>query len=132
MTLSTTISLRDAFEIYLQYAISCYLDKEFMRDTASHPEDYFTPAIRKVEDSITGRKEFLLRSAIWEYEFKRDLEQYPMYRSWTRSAMMDECEACQRMNHPASFEVSLEGIYYNSENLWKGLEMVSERRTNDH
>jgi hypothetical protein len=28
------------------------------------------PSIRKVEDAIQGRKEFLLRSSVWDVDFK--------------------------------------------------------------
>ena len=66
----------------------------------------------------------MLRSSVWSEEFKRDLESYPIYRSWNRSFSVEDCEACHRRNHPASYGVTLEGPPYDALKVWGGEEMV--------
>lgn len=40
------------------------------RKTLTLPDGYFGPAVKKVQEAVLNRKEFLLRSSIWEDTFK--------------------------------------------------------------
>jgi len=115
-------STKSAFQIYLQYLISCVLQEDFMASvfTSTKDKNYFSPAITKIQDLVLNRKEYILRSSVWEESFKKNLESFPIFRSWTSTYSIVDCEACQRHNHPAGYEVSLEGPRYDAEALWKG------------
>jgi len=115
-------SYRKGFEIYLQYVISANLEEDFIdtlrKDTKQH---YFTDAIKKIEDALRDRRDFLVNSSAWNIEFKRDLDRYANYHSYALSGTCRNCQACLRSNHPATFETILEGPLYDADSLWKGL-----------
>jgi len=115
-------SYRKGFEIYLQYVISANLEEDFIdtlrKDTKQH---YFTDAIKKIEDALRDRRDFLVNSSAWNIEFKRDLDRYANYHSYALSGSYRNCQACLRSNHPATFETILEGPLYDADSLWKGL-----------
>lgn len=120
-------SLKSAFGVYVQYVISCNLDETFPESIRSTKgENYFTPAMKKIEESLAGRKELMLRSTAWQKQFRDDLESYPNYSSW-HSARQNhkDCEACLRTHHHASFEVRLSGTKYDAKKVWQGLILVS-------
>jgi hypothetical protein len=103
-------SWKNGFYVYVQWVLSCVLEDSMVEVD----KDYFGPAVRMMEDAVLSRKELMLRSSVWSEKFKKDLETYPDYRSWSRgSSLGRDCEACHRSNHPASHEVTLEGSFYD-------------------
>ena len=112
----------------MQFLVSCCIEEDFMKNVITSKDSYFMPSIRKVEDAVQGRKEFLLRSSVWDKTFKDDLERFPSYRSYPKTVTATiDCQVCHRKHLTASFEVVLEGHPYDSDALWKNKKMPKLR-----
>ena len=112
-------SMRNAFSIYIQYLLSCQLENNFVDQIIKDPESfaYFEPARKKIEHSLTDRKDLIVTSSIWSQEFHHHLLRLPHFES-NRSFINLDCQVCRRSNHPSIYSLSLSGIPYNSEKMW--------------
>lgn len=111
-------TLKQAMGVYVQYLATCILDPEFAEDLRQQPkEGYYTPAKDKIEHAIRYRKNSLVSSQAWHVSFRKSMQKHSEYRAWARPSNID-CEACGRSGHTATYDVSLEGLVYDSEALW--------------
>lgn len=117
-TTNFNFSSRDAFAIYIQYLASALLDPEFLRLIARENDGYFLSARRKIEQTVLDKVNLIAKSSVWDDSLSQDLDQYPIFKSWGKTLEFD-CEACCRSNHPATFEVMLEGPTYSAIKLWQ-------------
>jgi hypothetical protein len=64
----------------------------------------------------------MFHCSIDQFDMKESLDQLPIYRSYRISVLDDgmNCEACRRWNHPATWQVTLEGVPYDSTAYWRG------------
>jgi hypothetical protein len=120
-------TLRQAFEVYLQFLASSIIDREFREhlEESDDPDSarYFTDSVSKVERELLSRKEGLVTSTVWLPELQQDLQSRPIFRSCFEKAIAEQytdCEACNRSRHPAIFKVTLSGRPYSSSNVWRG------------
>uniref|UniRef100_A0A6B2L451 DUF4211 domain-containing protein n=1 Tax=Arcella intermedia TaxID=1963864 RepID=A0A6B2L451_9EUKA len=121
-----TYSLKEAFQIFIQYLISANMDIDSFDNINEQNSEYakfMIPPLRKIEDEIFAKKESLASSSAWKTDFKHDLERFPVFRSYVETSGTGfelVCEACNRKNHAASYVVMLEGIPYDSRAFWSG------------
>ncbi|KAH3757582.1 hypothetical protein Pelo_10591 [Pelomyxa schiedti] len=111
-------TLKEAFDVYLQYVASACIDRDFLRlmRCTSKSESYFSPAVKRIDSQLSARME-LLRSSVWAEDFFLNLNQRPVLRSWYDTMHHKDCQACSRARHNALFQIELSGTPYVVDNL---------------
>lgn len=112
-------NLKTAFKIYIQYLISSIIEPGFSEDLVKSNDSYFTPALKKIKNSILDYKQIVVASSVWNRNFKEDLDQLPNYGSHKIEAQAS-CDVCSRSNRISTYQVTLSGVRYNSQKLWDG------------
>jgi len=108
---------RDLFK----YAIDWMVQKKINPAFASGDEIYDL-AFRKLDDEVNGLAKSKFHSSVWTPDFTRAIRARPdiMVNEIGKSIqalMQPHCEACNRKNHVASFEVSFFGKPYYKDTL---------------
>ncbi|KAF2646089.1 hypothetical protein P280DRAFT_464352 [Massarina eburnea CBS 473.64] len=108
---------RDLFK----YAISWMVQKK-INPAFSSTSEIYTIAFRKLDDEVNGLASSKYTSSVWTSDFTRAIKARPDFLaneiSAGRTAIMDaHCEACNRKNHTATWEISLTGQPYHKETL---------------
>ncbi|XP_070559529.1 coiled-coil domain-containing protein 82-like isoform X2 [Ptychodera flava] len=106
--------LRQVFEIYLQAMVSGAVDPDFLVCIYQEKDDYFLPALYKVDDTLNDRKMFLVKSQAWIDIYKKAVEKYPyMYEENSLAYLGSPCQACGLKDRYASTDVMFGGSPYN-------------------
>jgi len=83
---------KNAFKIYIQALISNALDSTFLKDVYDDNDEYFPPAIKKIENQgLTGRNK-LLEIAKWTNDYTRAVDTWPCTN--IKNDANDSCSAC--------------------------------------
>jgi hypothetical protein len=85
-------------------------------------DDIYQLTFRKLEDEVQGLANSKFTSSAWTPDFARAIRARPDFllneiHGAAKEFMAGHCEACNRRNHPASFELSLTGQPYNKDTL---------------
>ncbi|KAH6641993.1 hypothetical protein C7974DRAFT_301691 [Boeremia exigua] len=85
-------------------------------------DEIYELTFRKLGDEVKGLASSKFTSAAWTSDFTRAINARPDLfindiGGVRRELLSDHCEACNRKNHPATFELSLTGTPYNPESL---------------
>ena len=85
-------------------------------------DDIYQLTFRKLEDEVQGLANSKFTSSAWTADFARAIRARPdlllnEIGGAAKGFLTDHCEACNRRNHPASFELSLTGKPYNKDTL---------------
>ncbi|OAL46461.1 hypothetical protein IQ07DRAFT_590606 [Pyrenochaeta sp. DS3sAY3a] len=124
----------DLDELRLALSLSRAKSKELFRHAVEwmvmkkiHPAfdstaNIYTLTFRKLDDEVKGLAGSKFTSSAWTADFTRSLRARPdILIDETTNAMreliMPHCEACNRSNHTARFELMLTGQPYNAETL---------------
>eukprot|EP01132_Coremiostelium_polycephalum_P008333 gene8333-10237_t len=119
---SKKFSIVESFNIFIQYIISCVLDKEFANSVLNDENDdgYFTESLKKIRDLVVTKKEILVRSSSWHSQYLEDLSYRPQMREQEVENLPGKCQSCQRTKHNATFIVFFSGKPYSVEDFWEG------------
>lgn len=88
---------------------------------------------RKLDDEVTGLAGSKFKSSVWTSDFTMSLNSRPTIafasidRNEGANWMRDHCDACNRSNHPATFQIQFQGRPYYR----KSLEDVAEDDSDD-
>ena len=85
-------------------------------------QNIYTITFRKLDDEVKGLADSKFTSSVWTPDFTRSLQARPDLMMDEISSAMKEvlaphCEACNRRNHVASFELVFTGLPYNPDTL---------------
>lgn len=110
--------LNEHFKDVVEWMVHNKLNPAFPRNDA-----VYQVAFAKVKDEVTGLAGSQLISSAWNIDFKRALEARPQIEV-TLYPVTDghPCDACNKTNHPASFDVRFDGKPY----LLETLESISD------
>jgi len=104
---------KNAFKIYIQALISNALDTTFLQDVYDDSDEYFPPAIKKIENQGTPARNHLLEVAKWAENYKRAVNTWPCTN--IKNETNDTCSAC---SGPKGIKaVQFYGRSYDSESL---------------
>ncbi|EEH38492.1 hypothetical protein PAAG_08219 [Paracoccidioides lutzii Pb01] len=105
--------LRDHFKDVVEWMVHNKLNPAFPRDDV-----VYRVAFSKVKDEVTGLAGSQLISSAWNRDFRKSLEARPgIYVSGYPLSLGHSCDACNKTNHPASFDIRFDGKPYLLETL---------------
>ncbi|OJD27336.1 hypothetical protein ACJ73_01270 [Blastomyces percursus] len=105
--------LRDHFKDVVEWMVHNKLNPAFPRDDV-----VYRVAFSKVNDEVMGLAESQLISSAWNRDFRKALEARPgIDISLYPISMGHSCDACNKANHPASFDIKFDGRPYLFETL---------------
>ena len=104
-----------------KYAVEWMVMKKIHPAFNSNDEIYQL-TFRKLGDEVEGLASSKFTSSAWTSDFTKAINSRPELiineiGGSRREFLADHCEACNRKNHPATFELSLTGQPYNPESL---------------
>lgn len=104
-----------------KYAVEWMVMKKIHPAFNSNDEIYEL-TFRKLGDEVKGLASSKFTSAAWTPDFTKAINARPELvvneiGGSRRAFLTDHCEACNRKNHPATFELSLTGAPYNPDSL---------------
>ncbi|KAJ4331898.1 hypothetical protein N0V95_009788, partial [Ascochyta clinopodiicola] len=104
-----------------KYAVEWMVMKKIHPAFNPHDEIYEL-TFRKLGDEVKGLASSKFTSSAWTSDFTRAINARPFLAvneiaGARREFLADHCEACNRRNHPASFELALTGQPYNPDTL---------------
>ncbi len=104
-----------------KYAVEWMVMKKIHPAFNSNDEIYEL-TFRKLGDEVKGLASSKFTSAAWTADFTKAINARPdlvinEIGGTRRDFLTDHCEACNRKNHPATFELSLTGTPYNPGSL---------------
>ncbi|KZM20999.1 uncharacterized protein EKO05_0005222 [Ascochyta rabiei] len=104
-----------------KYAVEWMVMKKIHPAFNPHDEIYEL-TFRKLGDEVKGLASSKFTSSAWTPDFTRAINARPFLAvseiaGARREFLADHCEACNRRNHPASFELALTGQPYNPDTL---------------
>ncbi|KAF2077232.1 hypothetical protein CYY_001486 [Polysphondylium violaceum] len=120
---SKTYTMDEAFNIFIQYIVSCNLDKDFINciDEDEVSSLYFKEAIEKIHKLVMSKKEMMVRSSIWQSDFYNELSHRPFYHFQQVEGLQGKCKSCSRTQHTATYLVYLSGKSYDVNDFWNGI-----------
>lgn len=105
--------LRDHFKDVVEWMVHNKLNPAFPRDDV-----VYRVAFSKVNDEVMGLAGSQLISSAWNRDFRKALEARPgLNVTLYPISMGHSCDACNKTNHPASFDIKLDGKPYLLETL---------------
>ncbi|CAE7021612.1 hypothetical protein CFE70_003025 [Pyrenophora teres f. teres 0-1] len=133
-TLGEPAANEDLDEMRLAFSLSRAKTRDLFRNAVEwmvmkkiHPgfdatKHVYTLTFRKLDDEVKGLAGSKYTSSAWTVDFTRALRARPDFLLHDLSAaekavMSPHCDACNRSNHTASFELMLTGQPYNPETL---------------
>jgi len=101
-----------------KYAVEWLVQKK-INPAFAMSDDVYRIAFRRLDDFVKGMGGSKFQSSIWQARFSGELLSRPGLEEKRQSSevIMHGCDACNRTNHPASFEVKFTGAKYDKETL---------------
>ncbi|KAJ1337509.1 DUF4211 domain-containing protein [Microdochium nivale] len=115
-TSAAHLPLKDQFPYVIEWLVHSKIDPAFKR----REDDIYTNAWRKLNDEYQGLANSKFASSAWKAEFFRALKSRPTIDSYevgTDGALNNNCEACGRSGHPATFRIIFQGSAYHKDTL---------------
>lgn len=111
------------FKIAVEWMVHNKLNPAFARD-----DKVYRIAVRKLDDEVQGFAGSKFVSSVWREEFTKALKSQPdMNVVHVPVSLEQNCEACRRGGHPATYKVTFRGKPYNRVTL----EDISEDEDED-
>ncbi|KAI0166600.1 hypothetical protein GGR57DRAFT_447245 [Xylariaceae sp. FL1272] len=107
--------LKEQFPHVVEWLVHNKINPAFERKDA-----IYTIAWRKLNDEVTGLANSKFTSAAWRTDFARALRYRPKLEAYeTRGTRIlpENCEACGRSGHPATWEIEFSGTPYHKDTL---------------
>jgi hypothetical protein len=104
-----------------KYAVEWMVMKK-IHPAFNSADEIYELTFRKLGDEVKGLASSKFTSAAWTPDFTKAINARPELivneiGGARRDFLNDHCEACNRKNHPATFELSLTGAPYNPDSL---------------
>ncbi|KAF1320310.1 E3 ubiquitin-protein ligase mdm2, partial [Globisporangium splendens] len=110
------------FAIYLEYIEECIIDADLdnkMRRRQSNIQyQLYKEAIHHIERAICSRRDTLRGSVAWPDDMVACLKTASSFRT-SRCDAQQECDACNRQNHMATFSAHLGGVACDATELYR-------------
>ena len=122
MSANRPLSEREAFGIWLE---DLALQADAHRKTTRHVSSLKQQkAASQIERPLCTRRESALGSSAWRKEFRDELKQRPVYRSFELHKLavpgnVSNCGACGRSSHNITHRIELSGPRYNADRTWE-------------
>jgi len=122
MSANRPLSEREAFGIWLE---DLALQADAHRKNTIHvPSLVQQKAASQIERPLCTRRESALGSSAWRKEFRHELKQRPVYRSFELHKLavpdnVSNCGACGRSSHNITHRIELSGPRYNADRTWE-------------
>lgn len=111
------------FKIAVEWMVHNKLNPAFARD-----DKVYRIAVRKLDDEVQGFAGSKFVSSVWREDFTKALKSQPdMLVVHVPVSLEQNCEACRRGGHPATYKVTFRGKPYNRVTL----EDISEDEDDD-
>lgn len=101
-----------------KYAVEWLVQKK-INPAFAMSDDVYRMAFHRLDDFVKGMGGSKFQSSIWQPKFSGELLGRPNLEEKRQSSevIMHGCDACNRTNHPATFEVRFSGAKYDKETL---------------
>lgn len=101
-----------------KYAVEWLVQKK-INPAFAMSDDVYRMAFHRLDDFVKGMGGSKFQSSIWQPRFSGELLRRPNLEEKRQSSelIMHGCDACNRTNHPATFEVRFIGAKYDKETL---------------
>lgn len=101
-----------------KYAVEWLVQKK-INPAFAMSDDVYRMAFRRLDDFVKGMGGSKFQSSVWQARFSGELLSRPGLEEKRQSSevIMHGCDACNRTNHPATFEVKFTGAKYDKETL---------------
>ncbi|KAI9846372.1 MAG: hypothetical protein M1838_001323 [Thelocarpon superellum] len=105
---------KEHFQDAVKWMVHNKLDPAFPRDDA-----IYQVAFQKLDDEVQGRSRSTFISAAWTADFVRALRSRPdiVTDEGHSGLVLEHCEACNRVGHPATWTIHLTGKPYHRHTL---------------
>lgn len=116
----TRLASLPAKELFI-YAVEWMVQKK-INPGFQMTDEIYAHAFRKLNDQTQGLVGSKFKSSVWRSEFVLALEARPDYAdshidSSSGICLQNKCDACNRSNHPATFEIQFQGKPYHPDTL---------------
>lgn len=117
----TSVAYRKPKELF-PYAIEWMVQKKINPAFEKH-DGLYDLTFRKLDDEVKGLAGSKFTSAAWTPNFtvalksRPDIAYKPIDRNSGEHWMRDSCDACNRSNHPATYQIQFQGKPYNRQTL---------------
>lgn len=122
------LPLKDQFPYVVEWLVHNKIDPAFKRQ-----DPIYINAWRKLDDEYRGLATSKFASSVWKSDFYRALRGRPKidaYEVGMDGVAYDNCEACGRKGHPATFKIVFGGHPYNKGTL-DDIESDSDSESSD-
>jgi hypothetical protein len=120
MPLQFTDLARAPAKDLFRYAIDWMVQKK-INPAFERTDEVYVLAFRKLEDEVKGLAGSKFVSSVWRPDFTRAIKARPNYNvqpnSGFSTAVGEDCQACNRKNHPATFSIQFSGKPYDFDTL---------------
>lgn len=104
------------------YAVEWMVQKK-LNPTFQMDDEIYVLTFRKLDDEVRGLAASKFKSAAWTPAFtmalnsRPDIAYEPIDRSAGEHYLRDTCDACNRTNHPATYQIQFQGTPYHRSTL---------------
>lgn len=110
-----TMKPKQLFKIAVEWMVQKRINPGFEAE-----DEVYYIAFQRLNDYVTGMGGSKFQSSVWVPRFLRSLKARPVLEENHFSGadlLHDRCDACNRSNHPATYEVCFQGPLYNKYSL---------------
>lgn len=110
-----TMKARDLFKFAVEWMVQKKINPAFAME-----DEVYQLAFRRLDDMVRGLGGSKFQSSAWVSGFLKSLRKRPViaaYQYVNEHMQRDHCDACNRSNHPATWEVQFTGKEYDKETL---------------
>ena len=122
---------KDLFKYVVEWMVQKKINPAFAID-----DEVYNLAFRKLDDEVKGLAGSKFTSSAWTEQFTRALHARPAINiadisGISRSLLENHCDACNRSNHPATFDIQFLGKPYRESTLEEISDDDSEEETEE-
>lgn len=113
-----SMKARELFKFAIEWMVQKKINPAFRRD-----DEIYDLTFQKLDDEVKGLVGSKYASAAWTRNFTVSLKSRPsiaiheLDRTNSEHFMMSHCDACNRSNHPATYQVQFQGKPYSQRTL---------------
>lgn len=110
-----TMKPKQLFKIAVEWMVQKRINPGFEAE-----DEVYNIAFQRLDDYVTGMGGSKFQSSAWVPRFLRSLKARPVLQEnhfFGADLLHDRCDACNRSNHPGTYEVCFQGLPYDRNSL---------------
>ncbi|KAF8636555.1 hypothetical protein AX17_003367 [Amanita inopinata Kibby_2008] len=115
-----SLQFKKVFQFFVHIAVRPAVERHKFMSKQMKVEQYFSLPMMAVRRKITGIRDTLVASSVWQPEFKKSLEKYPEFDLAPLGFAVPECDACHLGGRRSTLVGHLGGFPYDR----LGFEMI--------